>query len=95
LSKSVDRDARTIFQDAKTKVVLAKAVIHDGLNCYNEAFQKELTPRIKKDRSISVRNQGSNSVVERMQGTIRDMEKVMRDIQNKESAQKVIEADSL
>ena len=49
-------------------------------------------PRVKNIRSISVRNEGLNSVVERLNGTIRDREKVMRGMKTKETAQKIIEA---
>jgi transposase-like protein len=49
-------------------------------------------PRVKNVRSISVRNQGLNSKVERLHGTIRDREKVMRGMQKRETAQKVVEA---
>jgi len=89
-------DAQAVFKDAKTKASDAKAIIHDGLHSYDEAFQKEYftlkNPRVKNIRSISVRNQGLNSLVERLHGSIRDREKVMRGMQKKESAQKIIEA---
>ena len=49
-------------------------------------------PRVKNIRSISVRNQGLNSRVERLNGTMRDREKVMRGMNTKESSQKLIEA---
>jgi len=49
-------------------------------------------PRVKNIRSISVRNEGLNSRVERLNGTMRDREKVMRGMHSKESAQKIIEA---
>lgn len=49
-------------------------------------------PRVKNIRSISVRNEGLNSRVERLNGTMREREKVMRGMQSKESAQKIIEA---
>ena len=43
-------------------------------------------------RSISVREQGLNSRVERLNGTMRDREKAMRGMHKAESAQKLIEA---
>jgi transposase-like protein len=89
-------DARAVFQDSKNKSMAARAIIHDGLKTYDEAFQKEYfklkNPRVKNIRSISVRNQGLNSKVERLHGTIREREKVMRGMQTKETAQKIIEA---
>jgi transposase-like protein len=89
-------DARDVFADAKSKINTTHAVIHDGLPSYNEAFQKEFytlkNPRVKNIRSISVRNEGLNSRVERLNGTMRDREKVMRGMNTKESSQKIIEA---
>lgn len=89
-------DARAVFQDQKEKTGKPRAVIHDGLASYNEAFQREYytkkNPRVKNIRSISVRNEGLNSRVERLNGTMRDREKVMRGMHSKESAQKIIEA---
>jgi transposase-like protein len=49
-------------------------------------------PRVKNIRSISVRHEGLNSVVERLNGSTRDREKTMRGMNTKESAQKIIEA---
>jgi hypothetical protein len=89
-------DARRVYQDAKQKTGIPKAIIHDGLPSYDEAFQKEYftlkNPRVKNIRSISVRNEGLNSVVERLNGSVRDREKVMRGMNSKDSAQKIIEA---
>jgi putative transposase len=89
-------DARAVFQDQKQKTGKPKAIIHDGLPSYNEAFQREYytkkNPRVKNIRSISVRNEGLNSRLERLNGTMRDREKVMRGMHSKESAQKIIEA---
>jgi len=89
-------DARAVFQDAKSKTGKTNAVIHDGLFSYDKAFQKEFhtmkNPRTKNIRSISVRNEGLNSRVERLNGTMRDREKVMRGMNTKESSQKLIEA---
>jgi transposase InsO family protein len=47
---------------------------------------------VKNIRSISVRNQRLNSKVERLHGTIREREKVMRGMQTKETSQKIVEA---
>ena len=89
-------DARRVFQDAKLKTVTPKAIIHDGLPSYDKAYQKELytlkNPRVKNIRSISVRHKGLNSLVERLNGTTRDREKIMRGMNTRESAQKIIEA---
>ena len=89
-------DANAVFADAKQKTGLPKAIIHDGLPAYDKAFQKEFftlkNPRVKNIRSISVRHEGLNSVQERLNNTIRDKEKVMRGMNTKASAQKIIEA---
>ncbi|MCV0372410.1 MAG: DDE-type integrase/transposase/recombinase [Nitrosarchaeum sp.] len=89
-------DARAVFQDAKNKTTNTKAVIHDGLFSYDKAFQKEFhtmkTPRVMNIRSVSVRKEGLNSKVERLNGTMRDREKVMRGMNTRESSQKLIEA---
>jgi transposase-like protein len=70
--------------------------IHDGLKSYDEAFQKEYfrlkIPRVQNIRSVSVRHEGLNSKVERLHGTIREREKVMRGMQTRETAQKVVDA---
>ena len=88
-------DARKVYQDVKLKTVTPKAIIHDGLPSYDEAYQKEYftlkNPRVKNIRSISVRHEGLNSLVERLNGTTRDREKIMRGMNTKESAQKIIE----
>lgn len=90
-------DARAVFQEAK-KVGVKKplAVVHDGLRAYDEAFQKEFfrlkNPRTMNVRSISVRHEGLNSKVERLNGSVRDREVVMRGMDHKESAQELIEA---
>jgi putative transposase len=78
------------------KIEIPKAIIHDGLSSYDKAFQKEFytlkNPRVKNIRSISVRDEGLNSVLERLNNTVRDKEKVMRGMNTRESAHKIIEA---
>lgn len=89
-------DARATFQDAKRKSPMPVAVVHDGLMSYNEAFNKEYYTntgsQIKNIRSVSVRHKGLNQKVERLNGVFRDREKVMRGMDHKESAQKLIDA---
>jgi putative transposase len=89
-------DARAVFQDAKSKTPKPIAIIHDGLHSYNEAFEKEYhtmqSPRTRNIRSVSVRHNGLNQKVERLNGVFRDREKVMRGMDHKESAQKTIDA---
>ena len=77
------KDARRIFQKAKT---IAKnkpeIVVSDGLPAYTRAFKKEFytmrkprTEHIQKPRFFDPTN---NNIVERLNGTIREREKVMR-----------------
>ncbi|MHB8601938.1 MAG: IS6 family transposase [Nitrosotalea sp.] len=89
-------DARAVFQDAKSKMPKPLAIIHDGLPSYNEAYWKEYYEmegkRVQNIRSVSVRHQGLNQTVERLNGIMRDREKVMRGMDHRESAQKLIDA---
>jgi len=89
-------DARAVFQDAKKKTPKPRAIVHDGLKAYNEAFAKEYytstNPRTENIRSVSVRHNGLNQKVERLNGIFRDREVVMRGMDNKDSAQKLIDA---
>jgi putative transposase len=89
-------DARAVFQEAKRIAPnKPKAIIHDGLASYDEAFQKEFftlkNPRTMNIRSVSVRHEGLNSKVERLNGSVRDREVVMRGMDHKESAQELLE----
>jgi transposase-like protein len=67
-------DARAVFNDSKKKTNHTKAIVHDGLRTYDEAFQREYfslkMPRVQNIRSVSVRHEGLNSKVERLHGTI-------------------------
>jgi len=89
-------DARAVFQDAKSKMPKPLAIVHDGLPSYNEAYWKEYYEiegkRVQNIRSVSVRHQGLNQTVERLNGIFRDREKVMRGMDHRESAQRLIDA---
>lgn len=89
-------DARAVFQDAKKIARKPAAIIHDGLPSYDKAFQKEFftkkNPRTLNIRSVSVRHEGFNSKVERLNGSVRDREVVMRGMDHRESAQELLEA---
>lgn len=89
-------DARAVFQDAKKKSPMPTAIVHDGLQSYNEAYWREYFTlkgkKVKNVRSVSVRHQGLNQTIERLNGTFREREKVMRGMDHKESAQKLIDA---
>jgi len=72
------------------------AIVHDGLHSYNEAYYKEYYEmegkRVRNIRSVSVRHNGLNQKVERLNGVFRDRERVMHGMDNKDSAQKTIDA---
>jgi transposase-like protein len=94
--KRSTEDARAVFKDMKARAPLPKAIVHDGLPSYDEAYQKELfthtQPRIQNIRSIGSNEKGLNPKVERLNGTVRDRETVMRGIDNAEAAQELIDA---
>jgi hypothetical protein len=50
------------------------------------------SPRTRNIRSVSVRHNGLNQKVERLNGIFRDREVVMRGMDHKDSAQKLIDA---
>ena len=83
-------DARRIFQMAK-KVTGKKpmTMITDGLPAYNDAYKKEFwtlrNPRTKHIRHIKIRGDHNNNKMERLNGEIRDREKVMRGLKKKDT----------
>jgi putative transposase len=85
-------DARKVFQNAK-KVANGnpKVMVTDGLKAYIKAFKKEFftlkNPRTKHIRKPRFVDKANNNMVERMQGSIREREKVMRSLKNKEENQ--------
>jgi len=94
--KRSTEDARAVFKDMKQRAPLPKAIVHDGLPSYDEAYQKELfthtQPRIQNIRSIGSNEKGLNPKVERLNGTVRDRETVCRGLDNPEAAQEWIDA---
>lgn len=89
-------DARSVFQDAKARSPKPIAIVHDGLGSYDEAYRKEFWTlggeRTRNIRSISVRKEGLNQKVERLNGIFRDRERVMHGMDHAESAQRLIDA---
>ena len=83
-------DARKIFQLAK-KVTgkKPKTLITDGLPAYNDAYKKEFwtlrNPRTEHVRHIKIRGDYNNNKMERLNGEIRDREKVMRGLKKKDT----------
>ena len=90
------KDARRIFQEAK-KMAKSKprVVVSDGLPAYIKAFKKEFftlrKPRVKHARMPRFVDQVNNNLVERLQGTVRERDKVMRGMKGKETATVLME----
>jgi len=83
-------DARKPFQKA---VEVAKAkpdiVVTDGLPAYIRAFKKEFftlrNPRTKHIQNVGFRDKTNNNKIERLHGTIREREKVLRGLKREET----------
>jgi putative transposase len=88
--------ARAVFKEMKQRAPLPKAIVHDGLKPYSEAYMRELftlkSPRIENVRSVGSAKLGLNPKVERLNGTVRDRESVMRGMNTAESAQELVDA---
>lgn len=90
--------ADTKFQhDAQSLLKMGKVVTGksplvfttDGLPAYNKAFMKEFSrrqaPRPKHIRHISIKGDKNNNLMERINGEIRDREKVMRGLKKNDT----------
>jgi putative transposase len=85
-----------LLRDMKKRAPMPKAFVHDGLPTYDEIYRKELfnlhNPRVHNIRSISIPHEGLNSKLERLNGTVRDREIVMRGLDKQRSAQDLVDA---
>lgn len=84
------QDARSVFQQARSVAKTdPKVMVTDGLQSYIKAFKKEFYtlkgPRAKHIRKPHFTDPTNNNMVERMQGSIREREKVMRSLKNEDS----------
>lgn len=85
------KDARNLFKIAK-KHGHGKpdVMVTDGLQSYNDAFKREFytqkSPQSKHVRNAGVRKKVNNNVVERLNNTVRERDKVMRGMQNNDTA---------
>ena len=83
-------DARKLFQLAK-KVTGTKpmTLVTDGLRAYQDAYKKEFRtlrkPRTEHIRHIKIQGDRNNNKMERLNGEIRDREKVMRGLKKKDT----------
>ena len=71
------------------------AVVTDGLRAYQRAITKEFhtmkAPITEHIRVPNIRNRSNNNMVERLHGTIRERNKVMRGLEDEPTAQTIID----
>jgi transposase-like protein len=89
-------DARQAWAKAKEKVGHnPEVVITDGLRSYVEAFKKEFwtlkNPRTKHVANAGIRARANNNVIERLHGSIRERDKVMRGLKTERTAKTMTE----
>lgn len=71
-------------------------IVSDGLPAYIKAFKKEFYSRYKADRVEHIRkprftDPTNNNIVERLNGTVREREKVMRGMKGDDTAEELME----
>lgn len=84
-------DARKVFQKAKNHAKdKPQVMVTDGLKAYMDAFRKEFytlrNPRTRHLRKPRFTDLANNNMVERLNGTVREREKVMRGLKTEETA---------
>jgi len=89
-------DARSVFAEAKARArTKPDTIITDGLCSYIDAYRKEFftlkSPRTKHIRNVGFRNKSNNNMIERLHGTIRERDKVMRALKSMETGQTIID----
>ncbi|MEM2912409.1 MAG: IS6 family transposase [Candidatus Bathyarchaeia archaeon] len=89
-------DAREVFAEAKALAkTMPSFVVTDGLRAYQDAFNKEFftlrNPRTMHVRLAGLRKENNNNIIERLHGTIRERVKVVRGLDNEDSAQTIID----
>jgi transposase-like protein len=71
------------------------AIVTDGLRAYEDAIPKEFFtikgPRAQHVRIPNIRDRSTNNMVERLHGTIRQRNKVMRGLDDIETAQTMMD----
>jgi transposase-like protein/predicted RNA-binding Zn-ribbon protein involved in translation (DUF1610 family) len=84
-------DARSIFRKSKERIGhKPETLITDGLPAYRDAYQKEYWTKKKENRTehirhIHIQKDMNNNKMERLNGEIRDREKVMRGLKRKDT----------
>ena len=90
------QDARMVLAEARNMAkVKPLAIVTDGLRSYEHAITKEFhtmkLPRTEHIRVPNIRNRSNNNMVERLNGTVRERNKVMRGLEDKPTAQTIID----
>jgi transposase-like protein len=84
-------DARSLFKNGESAMgKRPKVIITDGLKAYNQAYKElwwthKLNSRTRHIRNIAFRGEHNNNKMERLNGEIRDREKVMRGLKNQDT----------
>jgi putative transposase len=89
-------DARKVLAQASCITNSRSTVVMtDGSRSYQEAIKKEFfvqkAPRTEHVRVPNIRNRSNNNMVERLHGTIRQRNKVMRGLDDEETAQTMMD----
>lgn len=75
------------------------AVVTDGLHAYERAIRKEFRtmrkPRTEHIRVPNIRNRSNNNMVERLNGTVRERNKVMRGLKGRETANRILDGERI
>lgn len=94
-------DARKVFQEAKQTAngQTPDFIITDKLPAYKQAVTKEFytmkKPRTQHVKFKNIRERTNNNIVERLHGTLKERTKVMRGLDNDETAQKMMDANRI
>jgi putative transposase len=88
---AVQHDAKALFAEAKEIAgKRPETLITDGLPSYHDAFNKVFyqnnNPKSQHVNAIKLSGSTNNNKMERINGEIRDREKTMRGLQNKDTA---------
>lgn len=89
-------DARKVLAQASSlSKTRPMAIVTDGLRAYQDAIPKEFytmkAPRTEHIRMPNIRDRSNNNMVERLHGTIRQRNKVMRGLDDVETAQTMMD----
>lgn len=89
-------DARSVLAQASSIAnVRPMAIVTDGLRAYQGAIPKEFytmkAPRTEHVRIPNIRDRSNNNMVERLHGTIRQRNKVMRGLDEESTAQTMMD----